>query len=333
MSAKRLQVAIVGAGLMGRFHAAAARRNGAIVTAVADVDIGKAQSLARTLGRSVSAVRPDDLLAQTKCDAVHICTPADQHASSTRSFLERGVHVICEKPVADTAAETEELLQLAERNDRILCAVHQFPFQNGVVRVLGNQNLIGPIRHLTGEICTAGDNNGSDKSREQLAMSVLPHPLSLFRAFGVRRLAGTKWRVACASAGELLFAGADSGIGMSFLISTRGRPTRNSFKVIGEHGTGTLDLFHGFSILERGTVSRLRKISQPFTQSVLTLGHASVNGARRAAGRESAFPGLRELVRQFYEAIAEHGSSPISSEEILDIARARDAISSLCRSS
>ena len=318
---------------MGRFHAAAAKRNGANVTAVADVDLGRARSLARTLGGSVNALLPGDLLATAKCDAVHICTPADQHASTARGFLLRGVHVICEKPVADTAAETEELIQLAGRSDKILCAVHQFPFQNGVARVLGNQNLIGPIRHLTGEICTAGDNEGSDASRETLAMSVVPHPLSLFRAFGVRRLAGIKWRVTCASAGEMLFSGANSGIGMSFLVSTRGRPTRNSFKVIGENGTGTLDLFHGFSILERGTVSRVRKISQPFTQSALTLGHASVNGARRATGRESAFPGLRELVKRFYKAITEHGSSPISSEEILDIAHARDAIVALCRSS
>jgi predicted dehydrogenase len=333
MTAEQLHVAIIGAGLMGRFHADVARRNGAVVTAIADVDIDRARSLASKLGRAVNAVRPDDLLAKTSCDAVHICTPADEHASMVRRFLARGIHVMCEKPVADTAAETEALLGLAEKNERILCAVHQFPFQNGVARVLANQNLIGPIRHLTGEICTAGDDAGTDKTRDQLAMSVLPHPLSLFRAFGVRRLAGTKWRVSCAAAGEVSVAGADSGIGMSFLISTRGRPTRNSFKVIGEHGTGTLDLFHGFSVLERGNVSRVRKMSQPFTHSALTVGHASLNGARRVAGGESAFPGLRELVRQFYKAISEHGSSPISSEEILDIARARDAIGALCRSS
>jgi predicted dehydrogenase len=333
MSGERVRVAVVGAGMMGRFHAAAAKHNGAAVIAVADVDLAKAQSLARELGRSVAVMQPHELIERATCDAVHICTPAAEHAASARNFVERGIHVLCEKPVADTGVDTEELLALASRNGSVLCAVHQFPFQDGVARVLGNQNLIGPVRHLTGEICTAGADGGAAESREELAMSVLPHPLSLFRAFGVRRLAGIKWRVTCASEGELSFAGADSGVGLSFLISTLGRPTRNAFKVIGEHGTGTMDLFHGFSILERGSVSRVRKISQPFTQSALTLAHASVNGARRAAGRETAFPGLRELVRQFYEAVRGNASSPISSEEILDIARARDSISDLCRAS
>lgn len=315
---------------MGRFHAAAAKRSGAIVTAVSDEDLEKARKLARSLGKGTLALRPQELMENARYDAVHVCTPAGQHAADIRSFLGQGIHVLSEKPLADTADETDTLLELARSNDKILCAVHQFPFQSGVARVLGNQSLIGPIRHLTGEMCTAGMTNGTDALRQHLAMSVLPHPLSLFRSFGVRRLAGIKWRVSCASAGELVLAGADSGIALSFLISTRGRPTRNSFKVIGEHGTGSLDLFHGFSVLERGTVSRLRKVSQPFTHSALTLGHASLNGARRAVDRDSAFPGLRELVKRFYQAIATGSSSPISAEEILDIARARDAIGALC---
>jgi hypothetical protein len=86
------------------------------------------------------------------------------------------------------------------------------------------------------------------------------------------------------------------------------------------------NLFHGYATLERGAPSRLDKVGRPFLGSTAALGAAAANLVGRAMRRESAYPGLRELVRRFHLACAGLGPSPISADESIDVARARDAI-------
>src|SRR5260370_21086015 len=108
------------------------------------------------------------------------------------------------------------------------------------------------------------------------------------------------------------------------LISLNGRPTVNALRLIGEHGSAQIDLFHGFCVLEHGAVSRTHKIAHPFLQSGATLFSAATNLISRAARSESAYPGLRELIRRLYEALRTRGKPPITPSETLDVAAARD---------
>jgi UDP-N-acetyl-2-amino-2-deoxyglucuronate dehydrogenase len=55
------------------------------------------------------------LLEEVRPDAVHICTPHNQHARVAVDCLERGVHVILEKPLAHTLDEARRLVEVAER--------------------------------------------------------------------------------------------------------------------------------------------------------------------------------------------------------------------------
>ena len=57
-----------------------------------------------------------------------------------------------------------------------------------------------------------------------------------------------------------------------------------------------------------------------------TLAHGFGNLTRRAVARESAYPGLRELVAEFYAAVRDATPPPISAQRILDIALARDVL-------
>jgi hypothetical protein len=114
-------------------------------------------------------------------------------------------------------------------------------------------------------------------------------------------------------------------------VSMRARPTENSLVVRCDLGTVRANLYHGFATIERGAPSRVDKVGRPFVASVLTLGAALQNLGGRAVRGESAYPGLRELVRRFHLACVGQGSSPISVEDSLDVARARDTIGSLRR--
>jgi len=74
--------------------------------------------------RSVADWR--DLLG--KVDCVSVCSPAVTHAEIVRAFLDAGAHVLVEKPIATDLDEADELIALAEANDRVLTVGHQERF-------------------------------------------------------------------------------------------------------------------------------------------------------------------------------------------------------------
>ena len=330
MTRAPLRVAIIGAGLMGRIHAEVARNSGGRVIAVVDPDGEAARQLAG--GAGARSMTRDELLAGGVADVVHVCTPPDSHAKECESALRAGMHVICEKPMTQTAAELEALFELAQSNDLLVCPVHQFPMQDGVKQIRAAHASLGRIRHIAAEICTAGADAASSEARHQIALDILPHPLSLSAALDAAPLSRAQWSVAVSAPGEMIVTGVSGEILLSYLISTRGRPTSNLVRVIGESGTATADLYHGYSYIESGAVSRIRKATRPFAASGLAFGSAAVNGIKRALEGETAFPGLRNLVKGFYEAIGNRGLPPITPSECLDIARARDTIVALSSS-
>jgi len=324
-----VRVAIVGAGLMGRWHARAARHAGANVALVIDADAARASRLAGEHGaRQSTNVDPASLFSGnvSDVDAVHICTPLETHGALARAAIERGVHVLSEKPFMATAAETAEILSHAESRGVIVCPVHQFLFQSGVRRVLGARQMIGPILHVDAIACSAGATGGRDDERDRVAADVLPHPLSLAAAVLDFRVAELAWTVQRPSPGELRATTVAGSATIALLVSMSGRPTTNMLRVIGAHGTAHADLFHGFAVVEHGRVSRAHKIAHPFALAGGVLGAASTNLARRVLSREPAYPGLRTLVAAFYAAVRGDAPPPISPAETLDVAKARDAL-------
>lgn len=320
-----LRAAIVGAGLMGRWHADAVRKIGGVVAIVADTDPSRAYNLAHELG-AASTGSVGGALSADLVDVVHVCAPPSDHRAIVRSALAAGLHVICEKPLAETAAETAELYAMARERELLLCPVHQYLFQDGVMRVMRKLPSLGQLTAVTSVISSAGADAGDDAARDRLSMDTLAHPLSLAARIVPGGLAGVKWSVTRAAPGEMQAIGTRSAISLSVQVSTRGRPTVSVLRVSGERQTANVDLFHGFAAFDDVEVSRVGKVVHPFAASARTVTAAGVNLARRASRREQAFPGLRELVRRFYSAVSTRGSSPIAVEESLDVAAARDTI-------
>jgi predicted dehydrogenase len=98
---------------MGEVHARAARAAGAEVAGIAShspesAERARLRTGARTAYSSVAALLADDAI-----DLVHVCTPNDSHAALARLVLEAGKHVICEKPLATTTRDAQQLADLA----------------------------------------------------------------------------------------------------------------------------------------------------------------------------------------------------------------------------
>ena len=122
---KPLRTAIFGTGFMGRVHLEAVRRLESVeVVAIA----GETAEDARRLGAdfSVPTLTTDyrELLRDPAIDVVHICTPNALHFSMAKDALLAGKHVICEKPLATTVEQAQELVSLALRQKVRNCICH-----------------------------------------------------------------------------------------------------------------------------------------------------------------------------------------------------------------
>jgi len=126
-----VRVAVIGVGSLGQHHARIyAALPQADLRAVVDQDGPRAAEIAARHG--VPGLRhhcelPDDL------DAVSVAVPTTRHAGITRECLERGLHVLVEKPMAANLAEAEEMLRASRRSGRLLFVGHTERF-NPVVR-------------------------------------------------------------------------------------------------------------------------------------------------------------------------------------------------------
>ncbi len=319
--------AVVGAGLMGRWHADAIRRAGARVIAVVDPD--EARAVALTKRHRFAKMYPslDDALSQVHPTVVHLCTPADLHRHQAEQALKAGAHVFIEKPLAQTLEDTRDILLLAEQYELLVCPVHQFIFQDGVQRLRHWLPSAEDIVQVSFTIHSAGGVGSPSQELNSLVADILPHPLSLLQ-FLLPGSLDASWTVHRPAPGELRVMGTDNrnGVGLAIEISLNARPTQNTLSAVTQKTSFHADLFHGFAFRSPGTVSRARKIIQPFESSLRQFGAATGNLTKRGLNNESAYPGLRRLVSLFYQAQRTGDVSPISARDILSVARARQII-------
>lgn len=110
-----LRIGMIGGGFMARVHTRAARAAGGRPTAIASSSLESATRAAEELGYERAAADPLEVIADERVDIVHICAPNATHFAYARAALAAGKHVICEKPLATSVAEADELAALAER--------------------------------------------------------------------------------------------------------------------------------------------------------------------------------------------------------------------------
>lgn len=319
-----LRAGIVGAGLMGRWHAEAVRKAGGRVSAVADLNLNVARRLAAGYHNAQSFSDVGQMLNETSLDVLHICSPLSTHRSVAEQAIAADVNLLIEKPLTSTAAETVHLYNQAAERGVLVCPVHQFVFQDGALKAKEWLSQIGRLVHINAVTCSAGGASLASEQLDIIAADILPHPLSLMQMFLSDSLSERHWEAVRPRCGELRISSEVAGTTLSIFISMNGRPTMNSFQIIGTQGTIHVNLFHGYAFMEPGMVSRAKKIAYPFESALRSLSAATINLGRRTARRETAYPGLQRLVGSFYTAIRAKSQSPITPEEAIAIARVRD---------
>ena len=129
----KIRTAVVGTGYLGRFHAQKyAAMPDVELVAVVDVDLDRARAVAEETGTEAVADLNDVIGA---IDAASVVVPNIHHYNVARPLLAAGVHTMLEKPLTNTLAEADELIELAARHGVVLQAGHLERF-NPAVRFL-----------------------------------------------------------------------------------------------------------------------------------------------------------------------------------------------------
>jgi len=173
-----LKVGIVGYGYWGpnlvrNFNA----NSGFRVTALADASPAVRERLSRMMPNVTVLADAADLIAMSDIDVVAIATPVATHYGIARDALERGKHVLVEKPLCMSEAEATDLIARAERMDRVLMVDHTFLF-TGAVQTIQNLCRQGEL----GELCYIDSlrvNLGLFQPDVNVLWDLAPHDLAI----------------------------------------------------------------------------------------------------------------------------------------------------------
>lgn len=128
---KKLKVALIGFGGMGHFHASQyADQPNCKLIAIVDKDEEKFKQLASNIniGKSEDVslknvnlyASYEEMIAHEKPDMVDICLPGDLHAKYAIRAMKDGFHVLCEKPMARTVKEADQMMAAAKKTGKQL---------------------------------------------------------------------------------------------------------------------------------------------------------------------------------------------------------------------
>jgi len=119
---KPLKVALAGAGMISWYHLVGWRKLGESVRLVAVCDPDTARAAKRAEEFSIPHVYrdADAMFAAESIDALDVITPRETHAGWVEAAAERGIDVLCQKPMTPTLAESEALVRRVEGKSRLM---------------------------------------------------------------------------------------------------------------------------------------------------------------------------------------------------------------------
>ncbi|MGZ5019646.1 MAG: Gfo/Idh/MocA family protein, partial [Chthoniobacterales bacterium] len=114
----RLRVGVVGVGHIGKNHARLyAESEAAKFAAIYDIDHARAEEISREFSVPIADSLGD---FAEQVDAASVATPTNSHYEIAKELLERGKHLLIEKPITENTAHASELAQLAAERGLIL---------------------------------------------------------------------------------------------------------------------------------------------------------------------------------------------------------------------
>ena len=148
------KVAVIATGFTGQQHTEAIRRiPGNEVVALVDANPSALEAKAKALGVAKAYTDYKQMIEEVRPDVVHNCTPNGLHYEINKYVMEQGIHIYCEKPLAITVEQGEELARIAE--ERHVAAGVNFNYRNNAIvqemKERVKNGSVGRVFHVTGQ--------------------------------------------------------------------------------------------------------------------------------------------------------------------------------------
>ncbi len=161
MPQSSIGVAVIGAGMVGRAHANGYRQASTVfderlpgvrLVAVADTYEPFAAGTARRFGFERAETTWEAIAAAPDIDAVSVAVANSLHREVVEGLLAAGKHVLCEKPLAPTAADGQAMADAAEKSDRVSAVGFTFRRSPAInaIRQQVLDGVLGPVTHFNG---------------------------------------------------------------------------------------------------------------------------------------------------------------------------------------
>ncbi|HEX2971703.1 MAG TPA: Gfo/Idh/MocA family oxidoreductase [Tepidisphaeraceae bacterium] len=146
------------------------------VAGICDANPARLEAIGRMNGQAKCVSSLDELL-DLPIKAVAIATPVSTHFAIAKRCLERGMHVLVEKPLTATVQEAKELVELAERMGRVLMVDHTYLFSKpiGLIKNLIEQGELGELYYID----SVRINLGLFQRDINVIWDLAPHDLSI----------------------------------------------------------------------------------------------------------------------------------------------------------
>ena len=335
-----MKTAVIGAGQIARQHLGCLRGlPGVEVAAVCDLFPVVAESAAERFGVRSWFTDHKKMLDEVRPDVVHVTTPPTSHYRLALDALDRGAHVIVEKPATVTFDELEGLVRRANEQGRVFVEDYNYQFSRATREILGRieSGEFGAVTHVDVLICLdiLGPHGFADPNSPHPCLSLpggaiadfLPHLASLAYLFlGAHRKAHTVWtkRKSSILPYDEFHAVVEAERGTATLgFSSSAQPDGFWLRVYGERMQAATNLFETrltFDKLRSGP-KPLRPLLNGLEESRAIRGAAIGSLLRKFSGGPGSYDGLWELLGRTYQAIADRAPMPISQTQVLDVNR------------
>ena len=346
-----LRLAIIGGGpgsFIGAMHRAAARLDGRyeIVCGVFSSDTGRSQTAARGYGIDPERAYPDaitmlDIEAERSdgADVVSIMTPNDSHHQYIIATLDRGFDVICDKPMTNTLAESNNVVQKVEETGLVFCLTHNYTGYPLVrqARAMVKAGDLGTIRLVQVEYVQGGKADEVDPDTDEALPwrydPVLGGPSLVMGDIGthahnlVRFISGLEVSEVSAEIGHVVpgrladdFGAAmlrfDNGARGTFWVTQTAAGVENCLRIRVSGTKGSVEWEQ-----ERPTLLTFKPISGP-VQTFTPNGPGSYPAAKRASRIVAGHPeGFHESFANIYSDAAEAIAARRSGKDVDPLAQ------------
>lgn len=338
---RKLRVAVVGAGYVATHHLAALSRLDFVeIVGLCDNNLPAAEALAKRFKVGKVAATLGDL-ADAQPNVVYVLTPPASHATLVIAAMDMGCHVLVEKPMADTAADCERMLEKSRETGLKLGVNHSDLFDPVLMRALdaakngdiGDVLSVDIVRNSEYPPYAGGPLPGMVTQGSYPFRDLGVHGLYTIEAFigaisqvdvhyqshgSDPNLGFDEWQAQAQSA---------SGVGR-LLLSWNARPMENRLVVRGTRGIIEVDRFTQVCRIHRVLPGPkfIGILLNAFFSAAKDVVRIPMNVLRFATGRLKPSPGIQRGAEAFARAVRDDETPPFTADDGLRLARLLDPL-------